>query len=158
VFKQPGGRRVARFSNGTGSFTWNGKGATDGYYVVRYQMGSERREMALRRSHGRFTKLADFSRRASCDLVSSYELSRPVFGGARALGISYSLAKPARVTVTVLRGSRVVKRFATRSAAANRTYRLRLPARRLERGNYKVRLVARAGAETVTSTLASRRL
>jgi hypothetical protein len=158
VFKQPSGRRVARFANRTRSFKWNGKGATDGYYVIRYQLANERREIALRRSHGRFTKVADFSRRASCDLVSRYKLSRPVFGGSRALGISYAVAKPARVTVTVLRGSRVVKRFGTRSAAANRTYRLSLPARRLARGAHKVRLVARAGSETVTSTLVSRRL
>ena len=62
------------------------------------------------------------------------------------------------MTVTVLRGSRVVKRFAARTAAANRTYRLSLPARGLARGDYKVRLVASAGTETVTSTLVSRRL
>ena len=62
------------------------------------------------------------------------------------------------MSVTVLRGSRVVKNFGARTAAANRTYRLSLPARRLARGDYKVRLVARAGSETVTSTLVSRRL
>ena len=55
------------------------------------------------------------------------------------------VAKRAQVTVTVLRGSRVVKRFAARRAAADRTYRLSLPARGLARGDYKVRLVARAG-------------
>ena len=60
--------------------------------------------------------------------------------------------------MTVLRGSRVVKRFAHARRGANRTYRLSLPARGLARGDYKVRLVARAGAETVTSTLVSRRL
>jgi hypothetical protein len=60
--------------------------------------------------------------------------------------------------VTVLRGNRVVKRFAARTAAPNRTQRLSLPARGLARGDYRVRLVARAGSATLTSTLVSRRL
>ncbi len=157
-----GERRVARFTNRTGPFTWDGKGrsVTDGYYFVRYRIAGDTRRIALRRSNGRFTKIADFYRRATCDLVPSYKLIRPVFGGTRtrALGISYVVAKQARVTVTVLRGSRVVKRYAARTAAANRTYRLSLPARGLARGDYKVRLVASAGSETVTSTLVSRRL
>jgi hypothetical protein len=172
VFQQSSGRRitgerlVARFTNRTRAFTWNGRAnqkgrrVTDGYYFVRYRIAGDTRRIALRRSNGRFTKVADFYRRATCDLVPSYKLIRPVFGGTRtrALGISYVVAKRARVTVTVLRGSRVVKRFATPTVAANRTHRLSLPARRLARGNYRVRLVARAGAETVTSTLVSRRL
>ena len=123
VFQQSSGRRitgerlVARFTNRTGSFTWNGKAAgdvTDGYYFVRYRLGEDTRRFALRRSNGRFTKVADFYRRATCDLVPSYKLIRPVFGGTRtrALGISYVVAKGARVSVTVLRGSRVVKNFA----------------------------------------------
>ncbi len=62
------------------------------------------------------------------------------------------------MTVTVLRGSKVVKRFPARRAAADRTVRLSFPARGQGRGDYKVRLVARSGAETVTSTLVSRRL
>jgi len=164
VFKQSTGRRitvkrrVARFTNRTGSFRWAGRRLSDGYYVVEYTRAGDTRRIALRRSRGRFTKVADFARRARCDLVASFTLSRPVFSRTRALGISYVVAKPARVTVTVRRGSRVIKRYAARMVAANRRHRLSLPARRLARGNYKVRLVARAGAETVTSTLVSRRL
>ena len=172
VFQQSSGRRitgerlVARFTNRTSSFTWNGRATqkgrsvTDGYYFVRYRLGTDTRRITLRRSNGRFTRVGDFYRRASCDLVPSYKLTRPVFGGTavRSLGITYRTTKRARVTITVLRGSRVVKNFGTRTVAANRTTRLSLPARGLARGDYKVRLVARAGSETVTSTLVSRRL
>ena len=101
---------------------------------------------------GSFTPVGDFYRRASCDLVPAYKLSRPVFGGTveRALGISYRTARAATVTVTVLRGSKVVKRFPARRSAANRTVRLSLPAKGLARGDYKVQLVAKSGSETVT--------
>ena len=54
---------------------------TDGYYFVRYRLGDDTRRFALRRSNGRFTKVGDFYRRATCDLVPSYKLIRPVFGG-----------------------------------------------------------------------------
>jgi hypothetical protein len=172
IFHQSSGRRiigerlVARFTNRTGDFTWNGRATqrgrrvTDGYYFVRFRLGSDTRRITLRRSGGRFTRVADFYRRASCDLVPSYKLTRPVFGGTanRAIGISYRVARQARVTVTVLRGSRVVKTFPARTVAANRTHRLTLPARRLARGDYRFRLVARAGSQTVTSVLVSRRL
>ena len=64
---------------------------------------------------------------------------RPVFGGPtrRALGISVRLDAPARVTVTVRRGSRVVKRFPAVQRSGERTDRLRCAragcARRLPR-------------------------
>jgi hypothetical protein len=76
----------------------------------------------------------------------------------RNLGVSYRTARAATVTVTVQRGSKGVKRFAAKRAAANRTVRLSLPAKGLARGDYTVTLVARAGSEVVTSKLVSRRL
>ena len=78
--------------------TQKGRSVTDGYYFVRYRLGDDTRRIALRRSNGRFTKVGDFYRRATCDLVPSYKLIRPVFGGTRtrALGISYVVAKRAR--------------------------------------------------------------
>jgi hypothetical protein len=165
IFRQSSGRRitgerlVARFSKRTKAFTFN-KAVADGYYFVRFTNGKDTRRVTLRRSGGRFKRVGDFYRRASCDLVPSYKLTRPVFGGTvdRNLGISYRTARSAQVTVTVLRGSTIVKRFPLNRVAANRTVRLSLPARGLARGDYKVRLVARAGSETVTSTLVSRRL
>jgi hypothetical protein len=172
VFQQSSGRRiigerlVARFTGRTGAFTWNGRAnqrgrtVTDGYYFVRYRLGNDTRRITLRRTNGRFTRVGDFHRRASCDLVPSYKLTRPVFGGTRVrtLGISYRVSKRARVSVSVLRGSRVVKNFGSRTVAANRTQRLTLPARGLPAGDYRIRLTARAGSDSVTSTLVSRRL
>ena len=129
--------------------------ATDGYYFARFTLGKDTRRVTLRRSGGRFTRAGDFYRRASCDLLPSFKLSRPVFGGTEdaRCGISFRVARRRTVTVTVLRGKKVVKRFAARTVAANRTARLKLPARGSPRGDYKVRLVGRAGPETVTSTL-----
>jgi hypothetical protein len=127
---------------------------------VRFTLGDDTRRVALRRSGGRFTRLADYHRRASCDLLPSFKLSRPVFGGtgARPLGISYRVARRAQVFVNVMRGSRIVQSFPARTVAGGRTARLTLRARGLRRGDYRVRLVARDAASTLTSTLVSRRL
>ena len=48
----------------------------------------------------------DFYRRATCDLLPSYKLERPAFGGRKRtpLRIAYRVAAPARTQVTVLRG------------------------------------------------------
>ncbi len=177
VFQQSVGRRVvgerlvARFSNRSSGLTWNGRAnrpgrrVTDGYYFVRYriaQPGGETdvRRITLRRVNGRFSARPDFYRRATCDLLRSYKLERPVFGGRsnRDLGISYRLAEAARVEVTVTRGSRTVRRFAASQRQAGRTFRLRLDSEGLARGDYRVTLVARRGGRTVRSVLTTRRL
>jgi hypothetical protein len=164
-------RLIARFRNRAKSFTWDGRAnvrrrrATDGYYFVRYTMrvsGIKRdlRRIVLRRRNGRYSLRPSYYRRETCGVLSSYKLSRPVFGGGRnrALGISYRLARPATVTVRVLRGKRTVRTYTTRTARAGRTYRLRFPATRRPRGDYKVRLELRRGSQRLTATLTSRRL
>ena len=177
VFQQSRGRRVteerrvARFTGRTGSFRWNGRSTTgrrltDGYYFARFRNRgtngqADVRRVTLQRSRGRFAVRRDFYRRATCDLVPSFKLRRPVFGGVgrrSGLDIAYRVSAAARVTVTVQRGSRVVRRFADRPSPANRTIRLRVPLRGLRRGEYTVRLEARSGTQRVTSTLVSRRL
>ena len=90
------------------------------------------------------------TRRVSCGLLRSFGLRRPVFGGT--LAGSYRLASPARVTLTVSRGRKVVKRF----AVARRSFRFAL--RGLPRGRYTVRLVARSGEDQVSAVVASRRV
>jgi len=177
VFQQSRGSRivgerlVARFTGRKGSFAWNGRGnrgrkrLTDGYYFVRYRMGLEggrkdvRRE-TLRRSKGRFSRRASFYRRESCGLLRSYKLERPVFGGRgrRALGVAFKLAAPSRVTVEVLRGSRVVRRYPTVTRPGGVTQRLRF-AGRGPRGDYRFRLTARRPDGTaVRAILTARRL
>jgi hypothetical protein len=167
-----GERLVARYRNLDHSLNWSGvanrpgRKVTDGYYFVRYRMtlGNgivDTRRVTLRRVRGHFTKRPSFYRRASCGLLSSYKLERPVFGGrtSRAVGIAYRLGRAARVRLTVLRGTRAVRRFATVSRRAHRTYRLRFDAAGRPIGDYKVRLTAvDAAGRSVTATLTTRRL
>jgi hypothetical protein len=107
----------------------------------------------LRKQNGRFKKAARHYRRGDCQLLRSYKLERPVFGGRQGtpLRVAFRLTRAARVRVELLRGRRVVARRTT-NAAPGRTYRLALKPRR--RGVYRVRL----SAGTVTSTLTARRL
>jgi hypothetical protein len=177
VFQQSIGRRVlgerlvARFSNKSRSFTWNGRGnrgrrISDGIFFARYQMRFAKnklrdfRRITLRRRGGKWTKLPQFYKSASCGLLSSYKLSRPVFGGTgkRPLGIAYRLSRPGRVTVDVLRGKERLQRFKTRSRKAKRTYRNTFKATGRPRGEYRVRVTVRSGKATLRSVLVSRRL
>lgn len=177
VFQQSAGRRVtgerlvARFARRARGFTWNGRAnrrgrrVVDGVYFVRVRVarpggGTDVRRVVLSRSRGRFSLRAGFFRADGCDLVRTFKLTRPVFGGPadRAVGVSYRLAAAARVTVEVLRRGRVVRRLAARTDRAGRTYRLRFAAEGRARGEYTFRITARAGGRTVRAQLVSRRL
>ncbi|HEX8101610.1 MAG TPA: hypothetical protein VF533_03285 [Solirubrobacteraceae bacterium] len=179
VFRVSTGRRVvrerlvARFRNRTGSVRWNGKANVsggrkrvgDGYYFVRYVMkqGSRKidaRRLVLRRKHGRFTKRPDFFRRDRCDLLRRFKLERPVFGGPKKVTLkgAYQLSDDAKVTVTISKGSKVVRRYKAKSRKAGKTYRFALPAKRRAKGDYRVRVRAVSAADRVTATLTSRRL
>ncbi|HEX8103143.1 MAG TPA: hypothetical protein VF533_11045 [Solirubrobacteraceae bacterium] len=179
VFRVSRGRRVirerlvARFERRTGSFVWDGRATRGGHgrtgageYFVRLTMlrGREaydtRRIVLARDARGRFSPRPSHYRRAGCGLLRAFKLERPVFGGVRraALAGSYRLAARGRVTVTVLRGSRVVKRYRTVERRAGRTFRFRLPARGLRRGDYTVRLLAQSGEDQVAATVTARRL
>jgi len=163
-----GERRVARFANRTSGVSWNGRGRggralRDGYYFVRFSVstptGRDTRRVTLRRSRGRFSARPSFYARATCGILRSFKLSRPVFGPAgHALGISYRLGEEAQVSVEVLRGSRVVRRYPTRTRPAARTVRLRLAQSAGRAGDYRVRITVRSGGRTQTSTLTARRL
>jgi hypothetical protein len=137
----------------------------DGYLFARFSMRGlsglpDTRRIALRRVRGRFFLRPAFQRRDSCGLVRAYRLSGPAFGGTggRPLGIAYRLARRARVSLAVSQGKRLVKRYRARTRKGGRVYRLRIRSARLGRGDYRVRLVARAGRQRVRSTLVSRRL
>ncbi|HEX8120725.1 MAG TPA: hypothetical protein VF549_05585 [Solirubrobacteraceae bacterium] len=174
VFRVSRGRRilrehlVARFDGRTRPFTWNGRGRRvgKGAYFVRFRMVKDgrpydtRRVVLTRDARGRWRARPPHYRRASCNLLRAFKLERPVFGGRQRtpLAGAYRLAARARVTVTISRGSRIVKRFATSEQDANRTIRFSLPARGLPRGDYTVRLVAQSGDDQVSDVLTSRRL
>ena len=140
-------RRVARF---TKPATWRGRGR-DGYYFVRFTMaGRDVRRIVLRKQDGRFKKVARHYRRGDCELLRSYKLERPVFGGRQRtpLRVAFRLTRAAPVTITVIRGKRVVARR-TVNSAGNRTYRLAL--RPSARGVYRVRITVGGVRETLTA-------
>jgi hypothetical protein len=152
-------RRVARFRRAA---TWKGA-RRDGYFFVRFTMlrDGERvdvRRIVLKRENGRFKRAKAHHRRGDCQLLRSFKLERPVFGGRAGtpLRIAYRLTAPARVSVAVSRRGRVVRRFTTQDRAAARTYRLRLAPTR--RGVYRVHITAVSGTHRATATLAARRL
>jgi hypothetical protein len=158
-----GEKLVARFRGRSDAVRWRADVA-DGYYLVRYRTrtaaGIDTRRIALRRVNGRWITRPSFERRAACDLLPNFKLERPVFGGRsnRTLGISYRVAREARVQVTVSRGGKVVRRFRARTAAPGRTHRLRLSPRGLKRGDHRVRIEARRAGERVVAHAVSRRL
>jgi hypothetical protein len=157
-----GNRRVVRFRGRRGTFRWSGRRGSDGIYVLRMRAGTAERRIALRRTRGRFRVLARFEQSTTCGLLTRVKLERPVFGGRsnRALGISFAVAREARVSVEVRRGRRVVRRFPVVLRRAGVTHRLRLASERLPRGTYTVRVTATtaAGERAVAVPLASRRL
>ena len=155
-------RRVKRFAGRHGGFIWRPRRLAAGYYVVAFRTrardgSTDVRRLAVRRSRGRFRRAATLERRAACAPIQSFALDRPVFGGAprpRALGISVRLAETRRAALTVRRRGRVVRRTRPRTLAGGRTHRLRLSARGLTRGKYRITLSA-GGA---TARLVARRL
>jgi hypothetical protein len=142
-----------------------GRTVTDGHYVARFRMArdgraADVRRIALRRSGGRWSVGPAFDRRSACGLLRSVKLERPVFGGHanRRVGVAYRLGADAEVRVEVRRGARTVQRFAPVRARAHRTYRLRLAGERWARGDHRVVVTVRRGADVVRWALTTRRL
>jgi len=158
-------RLVARFSNRRSGVTWKPK-AGAGYYFARFTMLENGKPIDTRRvvferdASGRTTQRRDHYRRDSCGLLGKFKLERPVFGGFRrsGLGAAYRLSAPAKVTITVLRGRKVVKRFPTVSRSAGKTLRVALPGGKLPKGDYTIRLLAQSGEDQIAATLVARRL
>jgi hypothetical protein len=160
-------RDVARFANRTHSFKWSGKGAANGWYVVRFRMPlghgkSDVRRISMRRAHGRFMRRPASHLRDTCGPLNSFKLQRPVFGGAgsRPLKITYSLPRGVdRVSVVASAHGKVLRRFKKTGADPGREYRLEVPASGIRRGtDVQVRItVVRAGTRT-SSVLVSRRI
>jgi hypothetical protein len=165
-----GERRVARFAGRRRGVTWSGSSrrvrVRDGLFSARFVMrlpGGARdvRRIALRRRDGRFSRRPAYYRRASCGALTSFKLERPAFGGRRnrSLGIAFRLGQAARVTVTLRRAGRTVRRLGTARRGARVTHRLRVGSERLGRGDHVVRLTARlASGRVVRARLTSRRL
>jgi hypothetical protein len=93
-------------------------------------------------------------------LIASFKLGRPVFGGRRnrRLVARYRIRRDARVTLSLYRGSRRVKRIAG-NRRANRSYRVLFSSKRRRRGNYTVRMTAvTPSGERQTARLFAKRL
>ena len=160
-------RTVRRFRAARRSFSWNGRGTrlSSGYYAARFVLARPGRRAAvrmvgLRYSGGRFRGIAAYQRREGCGTLRSFFLSRPVFGGrTRAeLAAVFRLLRPGRVSIEILRGTRVVRSYAAEDRLANVTYKVELPPAGLSRGDYRVRVRVERPGESTTATLTSRRL
>ena len=96
-------------------------------------------------------------------LVQSFRLNRPVFGGRKRnrLVIRYRLREAGRVTLTLYRGKKRVRRLSRGNRVAGRTYKVTLRPRKLKRGaTYTVRMsvVSTDGKATQRARLSAKRL
>lgn len=149
------GLPVHDFGTRRRSFTWNGAGASDAYYVLRFR-GRDAdgrltsRHIALRRIAGRFHTMHTFERRRACGALASFALDGSLFGGrlAKPLDVTFTLFEKATIGVEVRRGARVVRRARSRSFAAG-VHHLRFSALGLRAGDYSVRLKVRGAPSLV---------
>jgi hypothetical protein len=162
-----GERRVARFRGKSKSFTWKAKGAKPGLYFARYTIklpNGQRdvRRKVLQRRGGSFKARPDFYRRDTCGLLRSYKLERAAFGGRSKtpLRAAFRLTRAGTVRLQVLRGTKVVKTLVkSKRFAAGKTFRKRLGAKGLRKGDYRVRItLKRSRNKTAKSTLTARKL
>ena len=170
--RQIGDRRVKRFVNRAGAFRWNGRRGDrgrrvrDGIYHARFTTqtasgGRDTRRVALVRRNGKWRVRPVFYRRTPCQLVETFKLLRPVFGGRRGvgLGITFRLNQQANVAITVRQRGKVVARIPGRSYVAGRTIRLNVSANRIRRrGDVRVTMRATRAGRAVTQSLVARRL
>ena len=142
IYRQSNGRKalsakkVASFEV-TESFTWNGKPKKGklrkGDYYAQMSVVSpsgqiDMRNFTLRRTGSKFKTGKPFTKTDSCDLLSLYRLGGPVFGGRTPLRIAFVLTQPAKVTVTLLKGKKKVKRIKRNVKSANRAQRINIKA------------------------------
>ena len=171
VFRDSRGRRVLNnhrvlhLTGRTKSLTWKGRGAKvgNGYYFARLILagGGQRdtRRFTLLRSHGRFRLRPPHYAKDSCTLIRSAKLSSPAWGGTRhvRLGAAVRLTRKGSVTITIKRGTKLVKRF-TIKQAGTKTRRVYLKAGHMPRGDYRVTIAATAASLHQRVTLTSRNL
>ncbi|MDX6664283.1 MAG: hypothetical protein QOG68_489 [Solirubrobacteraceae bacterium] len=170
IVRESKGRRVLTekrvyFGHKTGSFTWNGKGKDigDGIYYARLSIHrgviNDARRPVFTRTHGTFKLRPQFYALARCKLLRRARLARPTFGGTThaALGMSARLTRSGSLTFVVKRGTKTIAhRRIARAGTAIR--RVKIPAKRLARGEYRVTITATSGATTESVTLAARNL
>ena len=158
------GRVVARLVGAGGSL--GSEPRRDGVYVVRLRALTPGGRLATEllpfvRRNGRFRRMKPFIAPEDCILLRSFSASRPVFGGRprRPLRVTIRTVEPARATVVVTRRGRRVRRLRLGQVGPGRARRLRLPAGRLRRGRYTLRLTVATGDGRIErARIAARRL
>jgi hypothetical protein len=136
-----GGKRIARIG---GPAVRRVSAKRSGTYLIRFRAGSELKRTAFRRTHGRLRSLPSFERRDPCGLIRAASLVSPTIG--RSVTLNVGLAKPASLSVRVIRAARTVTRY--RSSKAGKRYRVKISGKRLRKGGlYAFEIVATAGRE-----------
>jgi hypothetical protein len=163
-------RPVATFHRKKG-FTWSGRAnrhertVRNGILLVRMlahgRQGLDVRRFVLRRSAGRLHRRPPTSKHPRCTgRLRYFALGRPVLGGrnARWLRMEAITGRKARVTFTVRKGGKVVKRF-RRTVARKQPFRRKLRASRVHgHGNVRVTVGVRAAKKTARATRTTLRL
>jgi hypothetical protein len=156
-------KRVARFRDRKGAFTWAARGAADGTYIARLRLrGSAKvaQRVAFVRAGGKFRRLAAMERRARCDEVERLALVKPVFGGRTGapLRIVARVTESGAATVVLERKGKRVKTVRDRVFTPGKTRRIAIPAKGLARGLYSVTVELKFGDTLETVTLGALRL
>jgi hypothetical protein len=164
------GVRVAHFSR-TEGFTWNGRATIKGRHVrdgilfVRLKAparhGLDIRRFVLRRSGARLHRRPPHARHPRCSgLIRYFALTRPAFGGraGRTLRAVVQPGRRARVSFTLRRRGKVVRRYAARTVRAGTIVRRTVKPKGLRRGDIRITTTVRAGKTKRTATRTTRRL
>ena len=135
---------------------------TPGVYNVGVQVTDDKGDTAYASKSVRITGLPKVLPVALGPL-QSFKLSNPVFGGrkGKALVIRYRLRQRSRVTLGLYRGKKRVKRLATGTKKANKTYRIKVKPKGLRKATYTARITVRptaAGSKPQSARLSSKRL
>jgi len=162
-------RRVARFVRKAGekrhAFRWNGRSAKkDGFYVARVTMRlpgrPDLRQLVFQRRQGKFVARPAHTLRDTCLVLRAFRLASPVFGSkkGRGLVISYRLGGASDVEISVRRGKAVVFAPPKVRSPGDKMVKVRLPAKDLKRGRYKVTIRITRGAQITTGTISAQLL
>lgn len=138
------------------------RGLRDGVLVavLRRGRGTARHErrVALLVRGGTVRRGPRFAAAPACGAVRAAALDAPVLDRDAGTTLRWRIDRAARVRVEVLRGTRVVRRYAVRTTPGDRTERLRVRGRGLPAGSLRVRMrtTLRSG-RTLTTVLGVRR-
>ncbi|MBI5103736.1 MAG: immune inhibitor A [Solirubrobacterales bacterium] len=148
-----GGRVVKRFTRRAKAFSWNGRGLRSGTYAVRVVSGRDVRKTLVTVGGGRLRIVGALNRVSSCGTLKLAAIRTATI--RKRLEVGIVVRHKATVSVTVLRGKRVVKRAKSRPLSRARV--VRFSAKGLKRGTYRVVVQAKRGDAVERMVLVARR-